>query len=178
MTLPLRVESIWFLAALPALLVWVWWLGARSYAQLAPWARRASLALRVSIVVCLVAALARPLLLHQSQQQHVIFLLDVSRSIGKDNLDGGIEAIDRLAKQAADLGHRVSVIAFGRQARVVVPPQRAWGGWTAEDREMLAYQFTLPGLYAERTSAVSSAASAEQRQAIDQRIARYTPSGF
>src|SRR5262249_35847499 len=118
-----RAEAAWFWWLIIPALAWVWWLARRSYAQLSAAARRSSAALRLVIIVCLLGALARPVWLRSTSGQHLIFLLDVSRSISRANLQAGTAQIERLPPDAPDQGrgHRVSVIAFGRPPRLLAP---------------------------------------------------------
>ncbi|MCZ6508132.1 MAG: VWA domain-containing protein, partial [Acidobacteria bacterium] len=149
-------EAAWFWLLVPGLLAYLWWLSRRSYAQLYPLSRRLSLALRALILVCLVAALARPILRRETGRNHVVFLLDVSRSVSAENLDAAMSDIDRLAAEATDAGHRVTIAAFGEQARLIVQSADEWDGWDETLREQLTYGSSLPALYAERTGLLAS----------------------
>src|SRR4051794_1200226 len=97
----MRTEAAWVWLLLPLLLGGVWWLSRRSYAQLEPAARWCSAGVRAVILACLVAALARPVLLRRTDGQHLIFLLDASRSISRENLEAAMGDISRLAHDAA-----------------------------------------------------------------------------
>ena len=72
----MRMEFAWVWLALPLLLVWVWWLARKSYAQLAPAARWVSVATRVLILVLLLGALSRLVWERRTQGQHVLFVID------------------------------------------------------------------------------------------------------
>ncbi len=160
-------EAAWCWLLLPPLGLYLWWLSRRSYAQLRPAARWGSLALRSVLVLLLIAAASRPTWLKQSDRQHVIFMLDASRSISGENLDAALADIDRLAR-AATSGRpaaRISVLAFGQRPTLLVRAQNTWTGWPDELRERLRYQATLPELYAARTKLISTGA-ADDPQAL------------
>lgn len=167
----MRMEAPWLWLLLPALLVWVWWLGRKGYAQLRPFARTTSIALRAALVTFLVAALSRPAFVHESSRQHVLFLLDASRSVNEENLNAAATEIDRLAREAVGAGHRVSLIAFGRDARTFVSGASEWNGFAEATREAIGHQTSLPKLIAERTQLLSNNAPQADRDALEARIA-------
>jgi Mg-chelatase subunit ChlD len=170
----MRFEAAWvWLIALPVL-VYLAWLSRRSYAQLAPAARWASLALRSLVLLLLLATVSRPAWLKPSATQHLVFLLDVSQSVSGENLDAALEQIDRLAREALNNPGRarLSLAAFGESAALLVRGARRWDGLSPELREKLAYARSLPALYAERTKAISSGArqDSEELAQLSQRI--------
>jgi Ca-activated chloride channel family protein len=152
-------EAAWCWLLLPPVGVYLWWLSRRSYAQLRPAARWGSLALRGLLVLLLIGAATRPTWLRPSDRRHVIFMLDVSRSISQENLDAALADIDRLARAAtgARPAARVSVLAFGQRPTLLIRAQDTWTAWPDELRERLRYQATLPDLYAARTKLISTA---------------------
>ena len=83
MRFPLEISYPWMLLALAALgLVW---LRARdSVALFTPQRRRLSLTLRCVGVTLVVLALSDPRWLQSTDRQHVLWLIDVSRSVGKE----------------------------------------------------------------------------------------------
>lgn len=166
----MRFEAAWFWIALPPLLAWAWWLSRRSYAQLTRGARRASLALRVVILVCLVAALARPAWERTTRGQHVIFLLDASRSLGRENLNAAIADIDKMATEAAKGPNRVSVIAFGRQPRLLIAGQRGWTGWKPDQKDMVLHEVSLPELRTRLSQVVTRNAPEQERKDLQKHI--------
>ena len=171
----MQFESPWILLALPPLLVWVWWLGRKSYAQLQPKSRWASLGLRTVIIIALVTAIARPAWRLSSDRQHVVVLVDVSRSVSADNVDSALAKIDELAQHAQEEHSgalHFSLIAFGRQPRMLINAQDEWTASDASTRELLRYQTTLLQLYGERTRRTTEGASAEELAELQQRIAR------
>ncbi len=164
---------VWWLA--PLLAVHVLWMSRRSYAQLAPPAARASLVVRLVVLLLLVGALSRPSAWTRHHRSELVFLLDVSRSVTAENLEAALEDIDRLASAAARSGREttLSVAAFGEHATLLVRSERAWNGWPDEMRERILYQTTLPKLYAQRTERISAGDGEGDggSKALDQRIA-------
>jgi Ca-activated chloride channel homolog len=156
--------------ALPILLAWVWWLSRRSYAHLSPAARIGSSALRILILVLLLAALAKPLLHKSTRGQHIIFLLDASRSISAENIEAALADIDRLAA-AIPAGHRLSLIAFGHHPRILINAAGSWSGWQEALRELPLYESTLPTLQSQRARLLVESAPAERLEEITRRIA-------
>jgi Mg-chelatase subunit ChlD len=142
----MRFEAALFWIALPALLLWVLWLSRRSYAQLAPRSRWGSAAVRAVILAALLGALSRPVWLRTSHAQHVLFVVDASRSVTKGNVEAALGDIDHLAAEATKQGHRVSVIAFGRRPRLVIDSATSWSGWTTDQRDLLMHESVLPSL--------------------------------
>ncbi len=166
----MRFEAAWCWLLLPPLVVYLWWLARRSYAQLRAPVRRLSLGLRVLLVLLLAAALSRPVLLTRTARSHTVFLIDVSRSVSGENLAAELDDADRLARQATGEGHAVSVIAFGERARLIAAGH-PWKGWDPELREQIEYRASLPALYAERGNLLASSAPApEALEALRKRI--------
>jgi Ca-activated chloride channel homolog len=167
----MHFEAPWLWLAVPLLLAWVWWLGRHSYAQMGARSRWLSLGLRALMMTALVAVLTRPSWVERSGRHHVLFLLDLSRSVSPENMDAALVEVDRVIKAAMEGDHRVSVIGFGRQARVLVAGVDAWEGWPEEARERARHLASLPELYAKRTQTVSDASGDEERQKLEARIA-------
>jgi Ca-activated chloride channel family protein len=166
----LHFEFPWLWLALPPLLLWVWWFWRKSYAQMGATGRTASFVLRAAIVALLLAALARPILVHTTSSQNVLFLLDVSRSISKDNLESGMADIDRLAKEAVKQGHRVSVIAFADQPRLLIDKAKSWDGWNESQRDLIEHESVLPSLNSQLAKLASENGSKEAKDALKKRI--------
>jgi Mg-chelatase subunit ChlD len=135
-----------------------------------PTGRLISLGLRIVLVAALLGAIARPAFVHGTKSQNVLFLLDVSRSLSKDNIDSGMSDIDRLARQAVKDGHRVSVIAFADQPRLLIDRQKSWDGWTEAQRDLLEHETSLPTLNSQLAKLNSENAPEESRQALKNRI--------
>jgi hypothetical protein len=93
------------------------------------------------------AAHPRP---HTTSGQHLYFLLDTSRSVGRENLAAGIAEIERLASESSRGKHRITVIGFGRQPRILVNAAKSWNGLDQPVREQLLHETSLPELNAQR----------------------------
>jgi Ca-activated chloride channel family protein len=169
----MRMEAAWIWLTLPVLLVWVGWLARKSYAHLSPAARRASVLLRIAVLVLLLGAISRPVWLRAADGQHVIFLLDASRSVDRDNIEAAMADIDRLARDALGRGsaHRISLIAFGERPRLLLGPAAQWDGWNDEQRDLLLHETILPDLHTQRAGLLSRGATSEELAEIDRRIA-------
>lgn len=167
----MRLEMAWIWLTLPALLLWVWWLSRRSYAQLRPDARLLSASLRLLIMLALVAALSGPVWLRSNRGQHLVFLLDASRSITRENLDAALTDIDRIAAAATKDGpHRISIIAFGAEPRLLVSGQRSWSGWTQPQSDMILHEYSLPELRSGLAAMIARSAPESERTEQERRI--------
>ena len=168
----MRFELAWCLWLAIPLAAYAVWLSRRGYAQLRPWARAVSLTLRILVLLLLVATLSQPDWLKRSDRRHVLFVLDVSRSVTAENLDAALDDIDRLAKEAIQRDRaRLSVIGFGQNPTVLVRGQNAWDGWPKNLREQLHYETTLSNLYAQRTRMISAGAQQTDEMArLNERI--------
>lgn len=172
----MRFEFAWIWLLAPLLLAYAWWLSRRSYAQLEPRSRWISLFARLCVLLLLVAAASRPAWQTRSTVKHVVFALDVSRSVTSDNVDAMLADVDRLSHEAFAAGDaRVSVVAFGQDASLVVHGQSKWNGWDAALSDKLRYAKSLPGLYADRTRLISAnndkAATADGLDKLQRHIA-------
>ncbi len=166
----MRLEAAWIWFALPPLLLWLWWFWRRSYAQMGPSGRWVSLGLRLAMVLCLLAALSRPAFIRQSSSQHVLFLLDVSRSVSKENLESGMADIDRLAREATGKGHRASVILFAEQARIIAERLNDWDGWSDADRDLIQHESLVTTLNTELAKLAADGMSESDRDTLRKRI--------
>ena len=169
----MRFELAWFLWFAIPLAAYVVWLNRRSYARLRPAARAGSLALRILILLLLVATVSQPAWLKPSDRRHAVFVLDLSRSVTAENLDAALADVDRLAREAVQRDRaRVSVVGFGQSPTVLVHGGKTWDGWPAELRERLHYEATLTNLYAQRTRLISAGPEqAEELKRVGERIA-------
>lgn len=154
----MRLEFVWIWLCVPPLLVYVYWLSRRSYAQLLPAARWGSFTLRLVILLCLVGAISQPVYWSRANHHHLMFVLDVSRSITPENLDAALDDIDRLAREAFGSNEdlQVSLVAFGEHPRLLISSEDNWDGWPEELREQTRYQQSLPELYRRRARLISS----------------------
>ena len=86
----ISLRPLWFLLLIVVLLV-----GYRySLVDAKPWKRISSLALRILGLVCLIIAICRPFLLTQTEELHVIFLMDVSQSVDLDSATQSLAKIE------------------------------------------------------------------------------------
>ena len=116
MKLPLEFTYPWMLLALAAL-GFVWWRGRESVALFTPQRRRLSLILRCVVVALVVLALTDPRWLQPGTRQHVLWLVDVSRSVGKE----GVTAATKFIAEANKAGGISSqdIGAFAGQAAIL-----------------------------------------------------------
>lgn len=153
----MHVESPWWWLAAAAIPVYLWWFHRRSYARLAPWAQRAGLALRLAILLCIVAALSQPSWLRTRSSNHLVFAIDVSESVSEENIDAAVDQVDALAAEAFDSGRaqRVSVVAFGERAELVIPAVSEWHGWDEPALDLLRHRHFVTELRREQVAARS-----------------------
>lgn len=109
-------HPLWLLAALPAL-AWVFWLGWRTEAQLAPWRKWLALAIRTIVVLLLVLPLAGVQWLFPIEGMNVFFVLDRSDSIPSPQQDAAKTLVNRMAAQKKK-DDRAGVIVFGTDASI------------------------------------------------------------
>ncbi len=110
--------------ALLALVPVMWWLGYRSLAGLGRWRRAMALVLRSAVMVLIVLAVADAQFQRKSESLTVVYLLDQSLSIPADQRAAMVDYVRRSIDQHRDdsRGDRFSVIIFGRDAEVEIPP--------------------------------------------------------
>ena len=163
----------WWLLV-PIFIVYLVWLSRRSYAQLARASKWSALALRIVILCLLIAAVTQPVWLVRSNRNHLVFMLDVSKSISSDNLQAALDDVDKLAKSAGEQSRRsrFSLIAFGASPRLLVSSASQWSDSRGPLPEQLLYQQSLPSLYAKRTRLISAGteAGSEKLAEISERI--------
>lgn len=115
---------LFLLLALPAF----WFVGRRSLQGLGPWRRHMALFFRMAVAGLIVVALAEPNWLSMMRKLTVLFVVDASDSIQRDELTHAIDYVNAAAKQRnAERGDRAGVVVFGREAAIEVPPvDAAW----------------------------------------------------
>ena len=113
MKLPLEFTYPWMLLALAALGL-VWLRARESLALFTPQRRLLSFVLRSLVVVLLVLALTDPRWLQPSDRQHVLWLVDVSRSVGKEGISAAAKFM--AAANKAEPIPSQSIGAFAGQA--------------------------------------------------------------
>jgi uncharacterized membrane protein len=108
------------LAGLPVM----WWISYRTLSGLGRWRRGLTLALRTSVFLLLVLALAEAQHVRTSDRLTVLYLLDRSLSVSPDENNEMVDYINAaIRKQRNDTrGDRAGVIVFGREAAVEIPP--------------------------------------------------------
>ena len=116
MSWPLELETPWGLLALAALGL-VWWRARDSLALFTPRRRRLSLILRCVMVTLVALALTDPRWLEPTTRQHVVWLVDVSSSVGGEAVKKAAAFIDA-AKKAGAVSSQ-SIVAFAGQAEVL-----------------------------------------------------------
>jgi Ca-activated chloride channel family protein len=124
MRMPIEFEFPWALLGLGSLFL-VWWYGRRSVALFKPSRRRLSLLLRGLIVGLVVFALADPRWLQPTERQHVLWLVDVSRSVGEEGVKKA-EAFITEANHGGEIASQ-SIAAFAGEAQLV-PTKEALRG--------------------------------------------------
>jgi len=163
----------WCWLILP-LLVYLWWLSRRSYAQLLPAARRGALVIRGVILTLVLVALSQPVLTRRVSGDHQVYLLDASQSVSAENLQAAMADISSLAEQAqqANPDTRFSVVAFGSSARLLVASEDRWPGFSDDVKDRLLYQTTLPALERERARLIGEGRTSddEERRRLERRI--------
>ena len=118
------------------LLPWVIFLTLWSARRWQPRTRRLVLVLRAVMVLLLVLALARPSLVSTFRGQHVVYLLDMSRSVAGEDYHGWInQSLESMGSE-----DRAAVVGFGLDTRLLKPftMERLPAGTTAD----LNHEFT------------------------------------
>jgi len=134
----LTFASPWFLGLLIGLPLVFWW-ARRSMAGLGRMRALLAMGLRLTLIVLLVFALAEAQSQHRSQAVCVVYLLDHSQSIPREQRDAMFEYVIRDVAQYRDLdrGDRAGIIVFGREAAVEIPPTRDDFGWLRRSELLL-----------------------------------------
>lgn len=165
----------YWLTLIPILLIYLWWMSRRSYAQLEGAFRRGALALRSVILVFLVGALAQPILVQNSQRQHLVCVVDISKSVSAENLEAALFDIESLVQSARkDQSDTLfSLVVFGHDAKLLIVSSEDTLKWTPELRDSILYRKILPSLYKQRTQLISAGGSQDNSklEKIQKRIA-------
>ncbi|MBS34724.1 MAG: hypothetical protein CMO26_02215 [Thiotrichales bacterium] len=106
-------QPVWLLllAAVPLL----YWVGVRAPLPESRFKRIAGSTLRCLAASLLLVALAGPLKGSRTDQVDVMFVLDVSRSVGRDSIRRGLDVVNRAIREKSPAG-RMGLIAFGDDA--------------------------------------------------------------
>jgi len=116
MRLPFEFTYPWALPALAGLLL-VWWAARGAIALFTPKRRRLSWLLRSLVALCIGLALTDLRWRNHTDRQHVVWLVDASRSVGHEGLEAATKFI-AAANEAVAIP-RQSIVAFAGQASVV-----------------------------------------------------------
>ncbi len=101
----------------------IWWVGRRSIRAFSSWQQRIALWLRLAVAALVVIALAEPNWLTLMNRLTVLFVVDASDSIDRQELKQAIDYVNAAAKQRdAERGDRAGVVVFGKEPAVEVPP--------------------------------------------------------
>ncbi len=117
------IEKPWYLLLL-LVLPWIWIWGRQSLSGLGRWRRAFALVLRSVVIVLIVLALAEAQWQRKNERMTVTYLLDQSESIPPDQREAMAEYVVSDVEKFRDAAasDRASVIVFGRQAHIEVPP--------------------------------------------------------
>ena len=102
---------------------WIWWLSLGGYAGLSGWRATASLLARLLMVGLFAALLAEPRAVKSSQELVVIYVVDVSDSVGDFVQQQALQLVARdvAGKPQTDL---LGLVIFGGNAAVEFPPRQ------------------------------------------------------
>ncbi len=118
------MHPYYILIAVPVVLL-LWWFHRRSLRPMAEPRRRALLAVRCTLVVVTLIALAAPAWQRQSNRQAVIFVMDHSQSQGSAGMKAARKQAQRLADRLPGSA-RVGFISVGESPVVRQAPSRDW----------------------------------------------------
>lgn len=116
MKFPLEITYPWMLLALAGIYL-VWRRGRDSVALFTPQRRRLSFWLRTAVVALVVLALTDPRWLQPSARQHVLWLVDVSRSVGHEAVSAAVKFMEQANKAGAISSQGIG--AFAGQATLL-----------------------------------------------------------
>lgn len=108
-----------------ALVVWFWWMHVTGFHGLHGARSALAQVMRYGLILVLVALLAEPRTIRENDDLSVVYVLDVSDSVGKTAISGGLEYMLRTAKDRPQ-GDRVGLIILGGEAAVELPPTAAF----------------------------------------------------
>jgi len=108
---------------LMAVTVWVWWMHVCGLSGLSRRRQLWAFLTRLCLVGTLVMVLAEPRAVRRQDALSVVYLVDISDSIGSGTIDRAFEFIARTASQKPQKDE-VGVVVFGRHAAVELPPRQ------------------------------------------------------
>lgn len=111
--------------ALTILAVWFWIMHMGGYGGLA--GKRATIALLLRLITLgvFIAVLAQPRSVRKHETLSLVFVMDVSASIGQEASDAALEYVARIGSQKPEKDE-VGLVVFGREAAVELPPDQAF----------------------------------------------------
>jgi uncharacterized membrane protein len=101
---------------------WVWWMHIAGYAGLGRVRSTVALFVRLSLVGLFAMLLAEPRSVRTSDQLSVMYVLDLSDSIGEGSTDAALEFVARTVYDKPELDE-AGLVVFGRTAAVELPPR-------------------------------------------------------
>ncbi len=110
--------ALWGLVLFP----WFWWMHRGSCSGLSPGRAGVALFVRLSLAGLLIMILAEPRAVRESDDLSVIYVLDISDSIGEGAVDSSLSYILKTSSQRPERD-RTGLIVFGRDAAVELPPR-------------------------------------------------------
>jgi uncharacterized membrane protein len=121
-----RLDVVLFAApgafALTLLAVWFWWMSLGGYGGLSRGRATAALLLRLILLGAFIFILAQPRAVRKHDTLSIVFVLDMSASIGPDAREQALELITRIAGEKPE-EDEIGLIVFGRDAAVELPPE-------------------------------------------------------
>ncbi len=118
--MPIALENPWWLAVVPPIALWLWWIDKDSFTDLPVNTRRAVLAVRLVTVLLLAVALAGARYTRSNLTLNVIFVADASSSVGSDALQKEL-AFVRTAFRSHIAGDSAALLYFGANTNEAVP---------------------------------------------------------
>ena len=117
----------WYLVLIPILLPAVWIFSSKTLSGLGPVRKWFAIAFRSLVILGLILALAEMQFLRRSDRMTVIYILDQSASIPKDQRDLMVEYVKEAVIEHRDAGRgdRAALIIAGREANIEIPPIEA-----------------------------------------------------
>ncbi|MGE0707749.1 MAG: VWA domain-containing protein [Planctomycetota bacterium] len=116
-------HPLWLLALVP-IVPWLWVGHRRSYADLEPSRARLALASRALGLMLVVLALTRPVLTLTSEEQALVFVVDVSESVPDEALEARWQSIEEQTRRLQP-DQRAGLILFAQRPRLAVAPRAA-----------------------------------------------------
>jgi Mg-chelatase subunit ChlD len=104
------------------LVLWIWWFSFHRLRSFGIIRRLTAIALRTSVVVLLILALAEVQMVRISDRMTVLYLVDESLSVPEDRRLAEARYVNAAIRRHRHGGDRAGVIVFGREAAIEVPP--------------------------------------------------------